>query len=43
MRKLATAGEPEVSRLHARMTVSQQAAAGLLAITVICMAAARYV
>jgi hypothetical protein len=42
LRKHATGGGSERSALHARMVTGQRAAAGLLAVTVICMAAARY-
>ena len=42
LRKHATGGGSERSALHARMVTGQRVAAGLLAITVICMAAARY-
>ena len=42
LRKHATGGGSERSSLHARMVPGQRAAAGLLAVTVICMAAARY-
>lgn len=42
-RKLAGAGEAETAALRRRMALGQRFAAGLLAVTVICMVAARYV
>jgi|SRR5215472_13018896 len=42
LRKQSAGGGFERSALHARMVTGQRVAAGLLAITVICMAAARY-
>jgi hypothetical protein len=42
LRKHTAGGGSERSALHARMVTGQRVAAGLLAITVICMAAARY-
>jgi predicted RNA methylase len=43
VRRLATARDTETTRLQARIATAQRIAAGLLAITVICMAVARYV
>jgi hypothetical protein len=42
LRKLSVAGESEVTRLRHRVATGQRIAAGFLAITVTCMAAARY-
>lgn len=42
LRKLPGASEFEVSRLRARAVTGQRVAAGLLTVTIICMAAARY-
>jgi hypothetical protein len=42
VRMLVRADQAEVSRLQARMAFAQRVAAVLLAVTVICMAAARY-
>jgi hypothetical protein len=42
LRKLSVAGESEASRLRDRVATGQRVAAGLLAIAVTCMAAARY-
>jgi hypothetical protein len=42
LRKRATGGGAELPSLRARMVTGQRVAAGLLAVTVICMAAARY-
>jgi hypothetical protein len=42
LRQLSVAGESEVPGLRHRVAKGQRVAAGLLAITVICMAAARY-
>ena len=36
-------GEHKGGQLHARVTLGQRVAAGLLALTVICMAVARYI
>jgi hypothetical protein len=42
VRMLVRADQAEVSRLQSRMVVAQRMAAALLAVAVICMAAARY-
>ena len=42
VRKLRAASEDETSRLRIRIAIAQRIAAALLAITVICMAVARY-
>jgi hypothetical protein len=42
LRKRATGSRSELSALHARMVTGQRVAAGLSAVAVICMAAARY-
>jgi hypothetical protein len=42
-RRLAGADEAEAARLHQRIATSQRIAAFLLAVTVVCMAGARYV
>jgi hypothetical protein len=42
LRKHTAGGGSERSALHARMVTGQRVAAGLLTVTVICMAAARY-
>ena len=42
VRTLASANQPEATRLRTRMAIAQRLAGALLAITVICMAAARY-
>ncbi|HEX4666080.1 MAG TPA: hypothetical protein VH207_05730 [Chthoniobacterales bacterium] len=43
VRPLTAARDAEATRLQARIAIAQRIAAGLLAITVICMAVARYV
>ncbi len=43
IRKLASADQAHALQLRKRMAMGQRIAAGLLAITVVCMAAARYV
>jgi hypothetical protein len=42
VRSLRKAGADETSRLRTRITIAQRIAAALLAITVVCMAVARY-
>jgi hypothetical protein len=42
VRELSAAGAGDVSRTNSRVAISQRIAAALLAVTVICMAAARY-
>jgi hypothetical protein len=42
LQKLSVAGESEAARLRQRVATGQRVAAGFLAITVTCMAAARY-
>jgi hypothetical protein len=42
VRMLARADQSEVARLQSRMAIAQRLAAALLAVAVICMAAARY-
>jgi hypothetical protein len=43
LRRLGRADPAEAGRLRGRVAVAQRAAAALLLVTVICMAAARYV
>jgi hypothetical protein len=42
VRELSAAGAGDASRTNSRVAISQRIAAALLAVTVICMAAARY-
>jgi hypothetical protein len=43
LRKLASASDADTARLRGRLATAQRVAAGLLILTVVCMAAARYV